>query len=56
MVVMGENIIKDIQLNLDLIGYLHVADKPGRNEPGSGDLDYKNILYKLFYGHFFQME
>ncbi len=52
MAVMGENIVKDIEVNLDLIGYLHVADKPGRNEPGSGEIDYKNILSVLKSLHF----
>jgi hydroxypyruvate isomerase len=47
MAVMGENILQDIEVNLDLIGYLHVADKPGRNEPGSGEIDYKSILSVL---------
>ncbi len=44
MAVMGENIVKDIEANLDLIGYFHVADYPGRSEPGSGEIDYKNIF------------
>lgn len=52
MAVMGENILKDIEENLDLIGYFHVADKPGRNEPGSGEIDYPNIFAALKTLHF----
>jgi hydroxypyruvate isomerase len=47
MSVMGENVLKDLEMNLDLIGYIHTADKPGRNEPGSGDIDYKRIFALL---------
>ena len=44
MAVMGENILRDLEKNLDLIGYIHVADKPGRYEPGSGEIEYKIIF------------
>ena len=38
------NIINNILSNIDLIGHIHVADVPGRNEPGTGELNYINIL------------
>ena len=42
----GEDVFKHIENNFDGIGYFHVADKPGRNEPGSGTIDYVKI-YEL---------
>jgi hydroxypyruvate isomerase len=33
--------------NLDVIGHVHVADVPGRYQPGTGELNYGNILGKL---------
>lgn len=38
------NVISNIRGNLDVIGHLHVADVPGRHEPGTGELHYPNIL------------
>ena len=33
--------------SLDRIGHIHVADCPGRHEPGTGKLDYKTIFAEL---------
>ncbi|MDL5363257.1 hydroxypyruvate isomerase family protein [Halalkalicoccus sp. NIPERK01] len=41
------NIISTITENLDAIGHVHVADVPGRHEPGTGELNYPNILAVL---------
>lgn len=38
------NVIQNITENIDYIGHFHVADVPGRHEPGTGELDYENIL------------
>jgi hydroxypyruvate isomerase len=38
------NIISNVRNYLDVIGYLHIADVPGRHEPGTGELNYSNIL------------
>lgn len=40
-------IIDKIRGNIDLIGHFHIADCPGRHEPGTGELDYKNILSEI---------
>lgn len=33
--------------NVEHVGHVHIADNPGRAEPGTGELNYKNILYAL---------
>lgn len=47
MQIMEGNIIETVQRGIDTIGYFHVADVPGRFEPGSGELNYLNILRAL---------
>jgi hydroxypyruvate isomerase len=41
------NLIAKLEKNLDLIGLVHVADVPGRHEPGTGEINYANIFKKL---------
>jgi hydroxypyruvate isomerase len=41
------NLIEKLEKNIDLVGLVHVADVPGRNEPGTGEIDYRNIYRKL---------
>jgi hydroxypyruvate isomerase len=41
------NILANVTANLDKIGHIHVADVPGRHEPGTGELHYPNILAAL---------
>ena len=38
------NIIQNIDHCWDYIGSFHIADNPGRNEPTTGEINYKNIL------------
>jgi hydroxypyruvate isomerase len=38
------NVIRNLTENIDYIGHFHVADNPGRKEPGTGELNYKNIF------------
>ena len=33
--------------HIDAIGHVHVADAPGRHEPGTGDVNYRNVLKTL---------
>jgi hydroxypyruvate isomerase len=47
MQIMGGNIIQTLEKNLDIIAYIHAADVPGRNEPGTGELNYRNIFQAL---------
>jgi len=53
------NLIEKLEKNFDLIGLVHIADVPGRHEPGSGEIDYLNIYRKLAqlkYDRFITME
>ncbi|WP_101294241.1 hydroxypyruvate isomerase family protein [Halegenticoccus soli] len=38
------NIIETVRERVGLIGHFHVADVPGRHEPGTGELNYPNVL------------
>ena len=41
------NLISKLEKNIDLVGLVHIADVPGRHEPGSGEINYGNIFRKL---------
>jgi hydroxypyruvate isomerase len=41
------NLIEKLEKNIDIIGLVHVADVPGRHEPGTGEINYANIYRKL---------
>lgn len=41
------NVIRNLTENIDLIGHIHVADNPGRNEPGTGEINYRNVFSAL---------
>ena len=41
------NLIKKLQENIDLVGLAHIADVPGRHEPGTGEINYASIFRKL---------
>ena len=47
MQIMEGNIIQTIKDNLDAIGYIHIADVPGRFQPGTGEINFKNIFKVL---------
>ncbi len=38
------NLIPNIRANIGLIGHFHAADNPGRHEPGTGEINYKNVF------------
>lgn len=42
--MMGDFDIEEVKENIDFIGHFHVADAPGRHEPGTGNVDYINII------------
>src|SRR6266849_5897334 len=41
------NPIAKLEKNIDLVGLVHVADVPGRHDPGTGEIYYPNIFRKL---------
>lgn len=55
----GGNLIEKLENNIDWVGLVHIADVPGRHEPGTGEIDYTNIyrtLGRLNYSRFIAME
>lgn len=42
------NIIKNIDLVWDETGYFQIGDNPGRKEPTSGEMNYKNIFRHIY--------
>ena len=38
------HLIENLTGNIDLVGHLHVADVPGRHEPGTGEINYFNVM------------
>ncbi len=42
------NMIPNITMCWDEIAYLQIGDNPGRNEPGTGEVNYKNIFKFLY--------
>jgi len=38
------NLIPNIDLAWDEIGYFQAGDNPGRNEPGTGEINYRNVF------------
>jgi hydroxypyruvate isomerase len=41
------NLIEKLDKHIDVIDLLHIADVPGRHEPGTGEINYMNIYRKL---------
>ena len=41
------NLIEKLDKHIDVIGLVHIADVPGRHEPGTGEINYANVYQKL---------
>ncbi|MBS1804034.1 MAG: TIM barrel protein [Acidobacteria bacterium] len=53
------NLIEKLDKHIDVIGLIHIADVPGRHEPGTGEINYANVYRKLAqlkYKHIAAME
>jgi hydroxypyruvate isomerase len=46
------NLVEKLEKNIDEVGLIHVADVPGRHEPGTGEVNYGNIYRKLSELHY----
>lgn len=46
------NLMEKLEKHIDVIGLIHVADVPGRHEPGTGEIHYANIYRKLAQLHY----
>jgi hydroxypyruvate isomerase len=46
------NLIEKLDKHIDVIGLIHVADVPGRHQPGTGEINYVNIFRKLAALHY----
>lgn len=42
------NIINNLDKVWEEIGYLQIGDNPGRNEPGTGEMNYRNIFKHIY--------
>ena len=38
------NLIPTITANIEKIGHFHIADNPGRCQPGTGEINYNNVF------------
>ena len=47
MQIMEGNIIDTLNEYIDTIGYIHIADVPGRHEPGTGEINFANVIKTL---------
>ena len=59
MQIMEGNLINTICENIDKIGYIHIADVPGRHEPDTGEINFRKIyetLVRLKYNRFIGFE
>ncbi|WP_459650633.1 TIM barrel protein [Kitasatospora sp. Ki12] len=43
----GEDLARVIDTHADRIGHVQIADNPGRNEPGTGGLDFEDLFARL---------
>jgi hydroxypyruvate isomerase len=53
------NLIEKLTKSIDQVGLVHIADVPGRHQPGSGEINYSNIyreLARLKYDRYICME
>ncbi len=47
MQIMEGDLMRTIDNHADRIGHFQIADNPGRNEPGTGEINYPNVLQHI---------
>lgn len=45
--IMEGNLIETIRQNIAAIGHIHVADVPGRHEPGTGEINFSSVFRSI---------
>ena len=46
--IMEGNLISQIRSNIDRVGHFHIGDVPGRHEPGTGEINYRNVFKAIY--------
>jgi hydroxypyruvate isomerase len=46
------NLIEKLEKNINEVGLIHVADVPGRHEPGTGEVNYHDVYRRLAQLHY----
>jgi len=46
--IMEGNLIENIRMNIDRIDHFHIGDVPGRHQPGSGEINYRNVFKAIY--------
>ncbi len=41
------SVLENLNLAWDQVGHVQIADAPGRNEPGTGEMNYRTFLREL---------
>jgi len=52
MQMMHGDLLRNLTSSLDIMSYIHVADAPGRNEPGTGEINFAFLCQKLKEAHY----
>lgn len=42
--IMHGDVIRSFREHVDVVGHVHVADNPGRHQPGTGEINYGNVF------------
>jgi hydroxypyruvate isomerase len=42
--IMHGDVVRSFRAHADVVGHVHVADNPGRHQPGTGELDYATVF------------
>lgn len=46
--IMEGNLVNNIRAHIDRIGHFHIGDVPGRHEPGTGEINYRNVFKAIY--------
>lgn len=46
--IMEGNLIENIRTHIERIGHFHIGDHPGRHEPGTGEINYRNVFKAIY--------